>query len=150
MKNLLYFAITIALAMAVGYLWWRSRNTPTEQQFHDIAPVLIEPLKGDSTQLYHFRDSSDNPRWSAQVEGNNVQLRSLVLRDYTPRGGITPRAEVSIRGGYQYNGVNSNRWVGLGVERQWGVLTLDIEAGLDPSTGAGHAAATAKVSLFRR
>ena len=99
-------------------------------QVNNVKPVSIETSHVDSLPIYHFRDTVDG-RWSAEVRGDNVEMRSLVLVDHnthTHSQSIKrPEWEVSM---LSRVGIDK-QWVGLGVEHNVGAFNFSVGVGYD-------------------
>ncbi len=118
--------------------------------YSELAPISVEPFEGsDTLQLYKFEDSIDG-RWQAEISGNYVELRSLVLREeyrsttkeiYTP-----PKWEVQLLAGV---GGGGSSWLGVGVERDFGAAKFSIGAGYDPLNRTPYAEGRIGFTLWR-
>ncbi len=162
MKPIWYVVLGVALSFGALYLWHRYRAPSNKASevveisidtliYRGVLPDSISSLpttKGDSLDIYHFSDSIDG-RWSAEIAGHNVELRSLVLREsYESRTttlNTPPSWEVSAVGCIS----PYSRWVGVGVERNIGRFKLSLGAGYDPVGGAPHVEGSIGVVLWR-
>lgn len=135
-------------------LW---RNTPHEVElnnevihdtlrYQDIEAQSIEELTGGDS-LYTFRDTISG-RWSAEVEGNNVAIRSLVLIDREAQHHTVEykRAEweVALRGGVSSHSV----WGGIGVTRNIGSLSTSLDVGYDRINDGAYIGLSASYLLW--
>lgn len=160
MREIWYAMLGVALSFLLIYLWHRHRvQAPILEEevvevvdtliYNSVEPISVTPPSDlDSLPIYHFSDTVDG-RWSAEVAGHGVELRSLVLREsYESRRTTSysaPAWEVTARGGLS----PYSSWVGLGVERNIGRLQLSLGAGYDPFRSAPHVEGSVGFVLWR-
>lgn len=151
MRDVGYAVLGCLLSFLLIFLWHRHRVINSSDGeilgdtliYNSVEPDSITaPSAIDSLPLYHFSDSVDG-RWSADVVGRDVELRSLVLRDsYRVK---PPSWEVALRGEVSPYG----SWVGVGVERNVGRLRLSLGGGYDPFRSTPYVEAGVGVVLWR-
>lgn len=121
-------------------------------EYRNIDPVSVVPdtlsQEPEVDSLYTFRDSVDG-RWSAEVAGRNVELRSLVLLDRQEVTHTThyekPSWEVALKAA-----INPySQWVGVGVSRSFGRVTVSLDGGYDTWSKSPYVGAQASVALWR-
>ncbi len=160
MRPIWYVMLGVVASFVLLCLWhlrFGSEVTPTEQvtitidtlTYNRIEPSSVtEPTHTDSLPIYHFADSTDG-RWSAEVAGRDVELRSLVLLDKSENrhtvSHSAPRWEVVAKGGVS----GASSWVGLGVEHNIGRVKLSLGAGYDPLVRTPHLEGSVGISLWR-
>lgn len=160
MRSIWYVVLGVVLSVVLAYLWHRHTSrvrVPMEEVVVTIDTLLYSsvppdsittPTSCDSLPLYHFSDTVDG-RWSAQVAGCDVELRSLVLRDSYESRRITtyspPTWEVTARGGFS----DLSGWIGIGVDRNVGRLKMSLGAGYDPINQSSHVEGSVGLVLWR-
>ncbi len=138
-------ALLIILLIIGAGVWLFRRPNGTTRRYENITPQYVEANdRGDST--YHFTDTLEG-RWSAEVDGRDVALRSLVLRDVEPsyRRSTDHEWEVALKGGV----APQSRWVGVGVSRSVGPLRLTLDGGYDGVQQQPYVGASASLILWR-
>ncbi len=107
-----------------------TKTTLDTLEYSNIKPIAIEQGEVDSLPTYYFRDTVDG-RWSAEVRGRDVEVKSLVLIDQTTythsEVSKIPEWEVSV---LARTGID-RQWVGLGAERNIGAFTISVGVGYD-------------------
>ncbi len=165
------FVLPLALLLISGGVgWWLSsrnderrgvveRVTKDTLRYDSIRPIEVQAIAPDECDnlelssdpaidsLYTFRDTVRG-RWSAEVSGSNVALRSLVLVDEVEHRTIyePPQWEVSLRGGV----TPYSTWVGVGVTHNWERVSLSVEGGYDPLNGSPYVGVSASIPLWRK
>ncbi len=125
---------------------------PIEVVLDTLTPRLVVAESAPATllcdSLYTFRDTLGG-RWSAEVSGLNVQLRSLELHDRVEYSRVTsfvkPRWDVALKIGVAPN----FQWGGVGVTRNIGRLALTLDCGYDRCYKTPFVGASAAFSLWR-
>ncbi|MFI3305694.1 MAG: hypothetical protein R3Y68_04185 [Rikenellaceae bacterium] len=114
--------------------------------YDDVEPIAVSPSDSGRDTLYTFRDTLQG-RWSAEIEGSNVALRSMVLLDAQEirHDFARPEWEVALKSGV----AQGSLWVGLGVSRSVGSLTLSLDGGYDAWRGSPYVGASASFSIWR-
>ncbi len=166
----------IALLVAIFYLGWRCGSSsppdtkPSEVverrvwidtlRYGSIEPIRVEAVEPQPTKptptaprdsVYHFRDTLRG-RWSAEVVGRGVQLKSLTLlesREREVRSIITrevPKWDISLKAGLTPHA----QWFGIGLERNFGRLSLGVDVGYDRWARQPYLGVAASFSLWRR
>ncbi len=160
MKTAIHIVLGVALSVVLICLWHcrlrpKDRSVVTIEEvvdtliYRDVEPINVTPADDiDSLPRYHFEDSVEG-RWSADVEGHNVRLRSLVLRDsyknHHTSTFVPPSWEVAATGGFS----NNASWVGIGIERNFKHVKFSLGAGYDPLQKSPHIEGSVGVVLWR-
>lgn len=159
-KTLLLIAILgVVMAWFVPSRCTRQRGTMSTSSvevifdtmaYENIDPVEVTyiPSLPETDSLYTFRDTVDG-RWSAEVTGHNVNLRSFVMVDRQETQYSTtyepPAWEVSLKAA-----INPyTQWVGVGVSRSFGRMTLSLDGGYDYWAKTPYVGVEASVAIWR-
>lgn len=118
--------------------------------YRNIEPVTVTYIETlpEKDSLYTFRDTVEG-RWSAEVTGQNVDLRSLVIVDRQETIHTTklqrPKWEVAIKAS-----INPySQWVGVGVSRSVGRLTVSLDGGYDYIVKKPYVGVEASFAIWR-
>lgn len=99
--------------------------------------------------LYLFGDEQAG-RWSAEIIGSNVELRSLTLNERMERVQVIkrelPKWDVALKAAI----TPDVQWFGVGVIRNVGRLSLSVDCGYDPWQERAVVGASASLSLWRK
>ncbi len=99
--------------------------------------------------LYEFGDEQAG-RWSAEIAGRNVELRSLTLHDVVERVQVVkrelPKWDVALKAAI----TPDLQWFGVGVIRNVGRLSLSLDCGYDPWRETPYLGASASLSIWRK
>ncbi|MFI3303926.1 MAG: hypothetical protein SNF68_03435 [Rikenellaceae bacterium] len=145
-------AILVAvIAVGTFALLHRDRNVESVEiktdtlRYEKVTPLSIEVEEGGVDSIYTFRDTLQE-RWSAEVSGSNVELRSLVLLDRVERQNYytNPEWEVALKTGLSPGSL----WVGVGVSRSVGRFTFSLDGGYDGWRDSPYVGGSASFKLW--
>lgn len=144
-KSILILVLTLVLGACVAYMFMARDKKQELIIYEDVAPSEVVPLDGGDS-LYMFRDTVEG-RWSAEVSGSNVELRSLVLVDEFDHRSVGSTAEwdLSLRTGVSSAG---SAWYGIGMTRRWDRFSVSIDGGYDSARDAPYMGLSASMVLF--
>lgn len=157
------FALSLALLLLCGGAGWylarrHGREGQPQQRVERVERVVVDTLRYEdpaplsvvaegSDSLYTFCDTLAG-RWSAEVSGSNVELRSLViLEEVEHRTTYQPSQwEVSLKGGVD----PYSTWVGVGVTRNYGGVSVSFDGGYNAKTETPYVGVSAAIPLWRK
>ncbi len=150
-ERALLLVLLLLVGLGVGFVardYRQSMVMRSERQEYFVDTLRyseVTPVEVDDS-LYRFRDTVEG-RWSAEVTGSNVALRSLVLLDprEVRREYRRPEWDVALKGGV----APKSCWAGVGVSRSFGRMTLSLDGGYDAWRETPYVGLSASYSIWR-